>query len=241
MPSFEVWAQLFLCDCAKVLDLLRTKCGIKRKSLVQRMHITIYYARRPMWGVITETEAVNVAIPTAETRFVVMAPGGENPRPELDPAKRKVGIRVQRSNVARKAIQKLRNRLLHHETPEVLGGRRPSTHSSNAFGARHFQPNMALVRPGNGIDQDLTKLGVIFRREIDTLTFDTFAVEIFQRDVHGSRTALWKPRPNAANRSRERTTVRGLRGSMHYGLLTIDEIDCAPSHRSISEMAWASQ
>ncbi len=192
MPNFEVWAQLFLCDVdsAKVWDILTTKCGIKRKSLVPRMHITIYHARRPMSGVITETEAVSVVVPTAETRFMVMAPGGENPRPELEPAKRKVGIRVQRSNAARETIQELRNRLLLHETSAVLGGRRPSTHSSNAFGARHFQPHMALLRAGSGVDRDLTKLGVIFRREIDTLSFDRFAVEIFRRDAQGNRMAL---------------------------------------------------
>ena len=109
---------------------------------------------------------------TEDTRFIVMAPGGENPRPELEPAKRKVGIRIQRKNIARPAILRLRERLLIHETPEVLGTRRRSTHSFNAFGARHFQPHMALLRPGSGIDRDLTKLGVLFRNEIKSLTFD---------------------------------------------------------------------
>ena len=87
-------------------------------------------------------------------------------------------------------VTKFRERLLAHETPEVLGGRRPSTHVSNAFGARNFQPHMALLRPGNGVDRDLTKLGSIFRQEIKSLTFDRFCIEIVLWDANGNRVKL---------------------------------------------------
>ena len=188
----EVWAQLFLCnaDSALIWDMLTVKCGIKRNVLVPKMHITIYHARRPMQTLRSCTEAANVLIPTAETRFMVLAPGGENPRPELEPRKKKVGIRVQRKNDGRPEILKFRERLLAHETPEVLGGRRPSTHGSNAFGARNFQPHMALLRPGNGVDRDLTILGNVFRQEIKSLTFDRFCIEIVNWDVNGNRILL---------------------------------------------------
>lgn len=71
--------------------------------------------------------------------------------------------------------------------PEVLGSRRPSTHKANAFGARHFQPHVALLRPGSGIDRDLTKLGTVFRQKMQSLTFDRFCIEIVFRDQYGSR------------------------------------------------------
>jgi len=187
-----VWAQLFLCDADSTLiwDVLTSKCSIKRKVLVPKMHLTIYHARRPMLSLQPCAEATNVVIPTAETRFMVLAPGGENPRPELEPRKKKVGIRVQRKNDGRPEILKFRERLLAHETPEVLGSRRPSTHVSNAFGARNFQPHMALLRPGNGVDRDLTKLGSIFRQEIKSLTFDRFCIEIVLWDANANRTPL---------------------------------------------------
>jgi hypothetical protein len=188
-PRFEVWAQLCLCDSdADVIrDLLMHQVGIKRKALVQRMHITVYHARRPMWRLESADEPATLVIPTEDTRFMVMAPGGENPRPGLEPAKCKVGIRIQKKNIARPEILRLREKLLIHETPEVLGSRRRSTHTSNAFGARHFQPHMAVLRPGNGIDRDLTKLGVLFRNEIKSLTFDRFCIELVRRDASGNR------------------------------------------------------
>jgi len=185
----EVWAQLFLCDAdrTRVWQVLTSECGIKPKALIRNMHMTVYHARRPMFGLIACNEAVNVFVPIAETRFMVLAPGGENPRPELEPRLKKVGIRIQKKNIARERIQELRNRLLLHETAEVLGSRRPSTHTANAFGARHFQPHLALLRPGSGIDRDLTKVGAVFRQKMQSLTFDRFCIEIVLRDQHGSR------------------------------------------------------
>ena len=78
-------------------------------------------------------------------------------------------------------IMAFRQRLLVYETQAVLGNRRPSTHRTNAFGARHFQPHMALLKPGSGIDRDLTKLGKLFRDHVRDLTFDRFVIEVVRR------------------------------------------------------------
>jgi hypothetical protein len=109
---------------------------------------------------------------------MVMAPGGENPRHYLVPAGSKVGIRIQRKNPARPTIHEFRNRILPYETKTVLGTRRPSDHKRNAFGARYFQPHMAILQAGSGVDRDLTKIGKLFRAEILMLRFDRFSVEI---------------------------------------------------------------
>jgi hypothetical protein len=79
----EVWAQLSLCatDCALIRDVLSSRCGIKGKVIVPKMHITVYHARRPMLSLHSCAEAAHLVIPTAETRFMVLAPGGENPQP----------------------------------------------------------------------------------------------------------------------------------------------------------------
>lgn len=176
----EVWAQLFLCaeDRVRVHDFFVSEFGIKARCIVRNMHITVYHARRPMPGVVPISEPTELILSAAETRFMVLAPGGENPHPDLDPARRKVGIRVHRQSAALPFILALRERLLQHETWRVLGRRPPSTHRSNAFGARHYQPHMAVLRAGSGIGRDLKQLGVPFRQRLGDLRFDRFEVEV---------------------------------------------------------------
>ncbi len=96
----EVWAQLFLCeeDCARIQDFFVSDFGVKPRCVVRNMHITIYHARRPMPGILSSAEPAHLVLPAGETRFMVMAPGGENPRSELDPGRRKVGIRVHKQS-----------------------------------------------------------------------------------------------------------------------------------------------
>jgi hypothetical protein len=180
----EVWAQLFLCekDTMRLREFLIDRFGVRSRHIVGRMHITVYHARRLMTGLQPTVESARIVVPASETRFMVMAPGGENPRPNLIPGQRKVGIRVQRKSVAMSLILGLRERLLLHETRAVLGVRRPSTHRTNAFGARSFQPHMTLLRAGSGVQPDLTTLGTPFREHVGDLTFDRFEIEVVSRE-----------------------------------------------------------
>jgi len=115
----EVWAKLFLCvsDRDRIRDFFVSEFGITPPYIISNMHLTVYHARRPMPGVVSVTEAVNVVLQASETRFMVMAPGGENPRPDLDPARCKIGIRVHKQSSVLPAILKFRERLLRYETP----------------------------------------------------------------------------------------------------------------------------
>jgi 2'-5' RNA ligase len=72
----------------------------------------------------------------------------------------------------------LRERLIAFESPDALGNRKPSSRARSAFRARSFQPHMTLLRPGSGIDPDLTKLGATFRAHFDALHFDRFQIDI---------------------------------------------------------------
>lgn len=181
----EVWAQLFLSvhDCDRINDFMLTTMSVKPRYLVRKMHITIYHARRPMSGVIATTEEASVLVPAKDLRFMVMAPGGENPRPELDPEKRKIGVRLHKQSIATPVIRAYRGRLLCRETPAVLGRRKPSTNSINAFGARHFQPHMAVLRAGSGVDRNLKIIGEQFREALGDLTFDRFEVDVVRKTV----------------------------------------------------------
>ena len=134
-----------------------------------------------MPGVLSVAGPAALVLPAADTRFMVLAPGGENPRLDLDPAQRQVGIRVHRRSTAMSGILGLRKRLLRHETQRVLGYRTPSTDRSSAFGARYFQPHMAMLRAGSGIARDLRLLGVVFREKLGNLRFDRFVVEVVRR------------------------------------------------------------
>lgn len=184
----DVWAQVELAqhDCEAIHEFFVRTIGIKARKVISNLHLTVYHARRDMPGVVSLSEPIHLIIPTRETRFMVMAPGGENPRPDLHPGRRKVGIRFQRRNAAMPQIRALRERLLQFEAKEVLGSRRPSTHTRNAFGARHFQAHVALLRAGSGIDRDLTRVGGLFRLAIPSLKFDRFEIEVVRREVERS-------------------------------------------------------
>jgi hypothetical protein len=115
---------------------------------------------------------MHLILPATDTRFMVMIPGGESPRPEIDPGMKKVGIRIHRASSVLDEIINLRNDLSKYETREVLGDRSSSSRKKSAFGPRHFQPHIALLKPGSGINSDLTLVGKIFREQIGDLTFE---------------------------------------------------------------------
>lgn len=200
----EIWAKLSLSqgDQDRVREFLVKKCGLKARAVVQRMHLTVYHSRRPMRGVESTSERAAVSVPVADTRFMVMTPGGENPRPGIDPMHSKVGIRIHKQSAARPQIYAYRQRLLDLETPIVLGARMPSTLRRSAFGARTFQPHMTLLRPGSGISRDLSSIGVLFRQFFDFLMFDEFSIEIvpvgdrLRRQGARSNRAAVTPRPD---------------------------------------------
>jgi hypothetical protein len=176
----EVWAKLALSadDVARVHRFFTEEVGVKPNRLVERMHVTVYHSRRPMPSVRPLSESARVVLPAVETRFMVMAPGGENPRPELDPALLGVGIRVHRQSAALPEILEYRRRLLVCENRRVLGSRAPSTDKASAFGARAFQAHMSILRPGSHVDRDLTAIGKRFRESMGDLVFDGFAVDV---------------------------------------------------------------
>lgn len=176
----NIWAQLFLSktDSDRIRDFLVNDIGIKSKFIVKHMHMTVYHGRRPMPGVIESHENIHFILPALETRFMVMAPGGENARPNLIPGKRKVGIRIHRQSPAMKVLKVYRDRLINLETKAVLGKRQKSNMRRNAFGSRYFQPHLAIIEAGSGIAQDLTWIGKLFRETLGNLIFDKFIVEV---------------------------------------------------------------
>lgn len=155
--------------------------GINPNSIQSGMHLTVYHARRRLPGVCAERRSVDITADTAETRFMVMVPGGENPRDDTDPRRQSVGIRLTRRNRAIKQIKTLRQEMYRLETPAMLGSRRPTTAWTNAFGARHYQPHIKLMGPNSGVPYDLTSIGAALRDSLKTIRFGDFRVRYEQK------------------------------------------------------------
>jgi hypothetical protein len=180
--SVEVWAQLSLsrADCDRIAQFFVNDIGVPERFVAKGQHITVYHSRRPMGGVSNLVEPARMVLYADETRFMVLAPGGENPRPKLEPSERKVGIRVHKQSLSRITILSYRQRLLVHETSDILGLRKPSSATRNAFGSRNFQPHMTLLKAGSGIDRDLTVIGNAFRAKFGCFKFDKFKINLHQ-------------------------------------------------------------
>lgn len=178
VERYEVWALLFLSSTSEQIlrALFIDDCCISSRFVCKRLHATIYHARRELMGLGDTESEICVRIPGSELRLMVMAPGGENPRPELVPSKRSIGVRIRRAGGATNEIDALRAQFFKHETPEVLGRRAPSTRRRNAFGARHFQPHIKVLRPGSSIDRELTRTGALLRSTVSEIVFDKLVV-----------------------------------------------------------------
>lgn len=176
--AYEIYALLRVSRKYEELisDLLSGECKVPKDAIQRGLHLTVYHGRRPLPGLVSGNQRVRIFADALETRFMVMAPGGENPHPELEPSQRSVGIRLTKRNQAIDHIQRLREGIYRLETPAIVGGRSPTSAWVNCFGARRYQPHIKLIRPGSMIDRDLTKLGEIFRSDMEQIEFDRFEV-----------------------------------------------------------------
>ena len=168
----------------RIHRVLRDDCALPSSKLTDGLHLTVYHARRRLRGLRPSITELSIRADVSETRFMVMAPGGENPRPELNPSRRSIGLRLTRRNTAIPQIQALRAEFIKCETPVVLGRRPPSTASSNAFGARHYQPHITLLRPRPRVQLDLHRIGQIFRKQLQWIDFDQLETKIVSRWRH---------------------------------------------------------
>lgn len=176
--SYGVYALLWVSEeCAQQIHSSFREHDIPKKAILRDFHLTVYHGRRPLSGLSPHSRSVRIIADTFETRFMVLAPGGENPRPELDPRKKSVGIRLTRRNQAITEIQNLRASISCLETEEIIGNRKRTSAWTSCFGSRHYQPHIKLLRPGSRISRDLTKIGRVFRAGIKQIEFDKLQVK----------------------------------------------------------------
>jgi hypothetical protein len=159
-----------------VRDFFVSKLKLREEFVESKLHLTVYHSRRKLPGLASYIERATVEVEPEYWRFMAMAPGGENPRPDIDVARKRVGIRVQRKSPAYREILNPRSRFYPLEAPVVSGRRPPTGERKSAFGARAYQPHVALLRAGSGIDPDLSRAGELFRSCVPTVHFDRLVV-----------------------------------------------------------------
>lgn len=182
LSQFEVWADFKVSRKSEqeIFNFFRFEWGVASEVIRRNLHLTIYHSRRPMPKIQPVSQSCHLAIDTMDLKFMVLAPGGERPRPDLIPRESKVGVRVHRRSTFRQKVYHYRQQLSIHETKRILGKRKQSNNTRSAFGARCFQPHITLLQAGADIDYDLTLLGDAFRDSIHTIFFDRFSVRIKQ-------------------------------------------------------------
>ena len=180
MAKYNLYALLWIDRESEkeISNILKYKCGVDEEHIQRRMHLTIYHSRRKLVGVSRKKTYEIIKADVKETRFMVLAPGGENPRKNLNPNKCPVGIRLTKRNIAMPRLLQLRRSLYKYENEDVLKNRRHRTTDwKNAFGSGHFQAHILMIRPGNRINKDLTNIGKIFRQELKYIYFNKFEIK----------------------------------------------------------------
>ena len=152
------------------------EAGLHPESLESRFHLTVYHARQVIPGLRPVRRTVSIECDFAETRTMVLVPGGENPRRGVAPSQHSLALRLTTRNVAVPEIQALRAELTEMETDDGLGARAGSTRRRNAFGARHYQPHLKVCGPHNGAPQNLTEFGKHLRASLDVVRFSYYEV-----------------------------------------------------------------
>ena len=180
--AYEIYAMLWVtrqCE-ERISNVLSNSCGIKHEFIRGGLHLTVYYGREPLPGLTLKRQDVKIVADTIETRFMPMTPGGESPHSGRDPRQYAVGIRLTRRNQAIGQIQELRKNMYQLETREMIGNGKATTAWKSRFGSRYFQPHITLLHPNSNIDPDLTKLGKVFRSEIDVIEFGRLEIREHQ-------------------------------------------------------------
>jgi len=162
----------------EISNVLKKKCGISEEYIQRGMHLTIYHGKRKLPRIKPSTTYEIIKSNVNETRFMVFAPGGENPRKDIDPIKRPVGIRLTRRNIAIPRILELRRSIYKHENQTPIKNWKQKTSDwKNAFGSSHYQAHMTIIRPGSNVNKKLTVLGNIFRKELKNIYFRKFEIK----------------------------------------------------------------
>ena len=110
-----------------ITKLLSRDCEIPRYTTQRAMHLTVYHGRRPLPGLVVGRRSVQAVTDALKTRVMVLAPGGENPRPELELSRPTGRNPPNQAEGAIEQIRRVRASIYRLETPAVIGKRTPTS------------------------------------------------------------------------------------------------------------------
>lgn len=169
-PTFDCFHMLFLSQNSedRIKNFFFKYTNISEESIVKGMHLTVYHGRREL-PIDEEKTYLSIEADILESRFMVLAPGGENPSKKFKPNDCSVGIRLTKRNIAIPNILKIRRQIYKNEP--IFKKRKNTTDWINAFGSRNYQPHIKLLRPGSNVNDNLTLIGDELRKSIKKIEF----------------------------------------------------------------------
>ena len=162
----------------RIKEFLTDICGVRSSALWNDLHLTVYEGRVRLPGLVEELRKVNIAADPAETRFMLLRPGGVNPQSDIEPRDSPIGIRLTGRNGGVSEIRRLRQEIIEYEREKEFRNHKHSTLKFNAFGPREYIPHIKLMQRDNRISKPLKDIGVLFRDEIEPIHFTHFAVHV---------------------------------------------------------------
>ena len=165
-------------DENRITSFFEGRFNIPTNFIVRGMHITLYHSQIPINLPIKDNTKISIDADVKETRFMVMVPGGEKPKKNINPASKSVGLRLNKRNNAIPSSLEMRRKIYQNE-PD-LKNRKNTSDWRNAFGAKNFQPHMTLLKPGNSMPNDLSEVGTLFRDNFQELNFQKLLVKKYR-------------------------------------------------------------
>ena len=163
-------------DQERCSEFFRSEVCVDPNVIARGMHLTVYSSNLSLTELQGVDEKTSIVILTDKTRFMVMAPGGEKSRPDINPLCHKIGFRIQKSSPAAVAVAELRERMVAVEQEFLACAHETASKVKISAGA-NFQPHITVLFPGHGVS-DISTMATKFRSEIESISFDRFKTKV---------------------------------------------------------------
>ena len=78
--NYEIYALLWVSNrCTRLISNLLYDLGIPNRAIERDLHLTVYYGRWPLPGLVPGYQSEHIIADSAETRFMVLAARGKSP------------------------------------------------------------------------------------------------------------------------------------------------------------------
>ena len=163
------------------------KWGVSEKCLFQSHHLTIYEIPLLKFSEFSLNESkilqihevqMNRTYLSDETRFMVMSPGGDNPKNKKSVHRSKIGIRFTKRSALFNELDAIRKHLSFLDNQAIPLTSSKTGRNDNAYGIKRFIPHITLINRNNNLLNNLYDLGAAFREHLPEITFSDIKMEV---------------------------------------------------------------